>query len=105
MDSLLPFSPTVSPWLLGSVLPCHTQCHHGPLSATRPRSVTMAPCFPRALQCHNHQRINQAGKDLGEHQVQPGTQHHLSHKPEHSVYMVSIRVRSYELSENLSYLR
>ncbi|CAN8175079.1 unnamed protein product [Coccothraustes coccothraustes] len=55
-------SYTVSPWCSW----CHQapQCHNG-------------PCFPRALQCHNDQRINQAGKDLGEHQVQPVTQHHL----------------------------
>ena len=60
MLCMVPQGPAMSQWPLGSVVPCRTQCHSGPLSSTRPCSVTMAPCFPRAMQCHNHHRITQA---------------------------------------------
>ena len=41
--------PIVPYWALGSV---------------SSHSVTMAPCIPRVLQCHNHHRITKAGKEL-----------------------------------------
>ena len=38
---------TVSQWPLGSVVPCHIQCHHGPLSSPGPCSVTIITESPR----------------------------------------------------------